>query len=187
MQFVSHSLSQLDDLTPLAGKDIKVAGMVTMVEHRTTKTGKPFGTVTLEDYQGAYKFVFFAKDYSTYREYMLEGNTLYIHGKVQPRPYGETRELEFKINSITYLADIKQQKVKSLALKISIEDLTEGLIDQIGQIAEAHKGNTELEFLLWDPQSKIWVRMFSRSHKVEVADALLSRLEQIPQVSYKIF
>jgi DNA polymerase-3 subunit alpha len=187
MQFVSHNLTQLEDLNSLNGKDVKIAGMVTAVEHRTTKTGKAFGTITLEDYQGTYKFVFFSKDYSTYREYMLEGNTLYISAKIQPRPFGENRDLEVKINSICYLADIKQQKVKSLALKISIDDLTDKLIAEVESMAEMHKGNTELEFVIWDPATKVWIRMFSRNFKVEIDDSFLSKLEKLPEISYKIF
>ena len=34
----------------IKGKDIHIAGMVSNIEHRFTKGGKPFGTLTLEDY-----------------------------------------------------------------------------------------------------------------------------------------
>ncbi len=186
MQFTSHPISELENLNDHLGKEVKVGGMVASVEHRTTKTGKPFGTMTVEDYQGSYKFVFFSKDYSAYREYLMEGNTLYITGKVQQHPFREG-ELEYKITSINYLADIKDLKVKSLALKVSIDDLDEELISDIENIAETHKGNTDLEFLIWDPSTKVWVKMFSRNHKVEINDDLIARLQEKPQLEYKIF
>src|SRR5687768_11696877 len=41
--FCNSGCAVLNDLTPLEGKDIRVGGIVSSVEHRTTKTGKPFG------------------------------------------------------------------------------------------------------------------------------------------------
>lgn len=186
MQFASHSMADLENLDELINKEVKVAGMVTSVEHRNTKAGKAFGTMTVEDYQGAYKFVFFDKNYSAFREYMLEGNTLYITGKVQQHPFRDN-ELEYKINTINYLADIKDLKVKSIAIKVSIDDISEDLVAEIESIATSFKGNTDLEFLIWDPTSKLWVKMFSRNYKVNINDELLKRLDNRPELSYKIF
>lgn len=186
MQFTTHKVSDLDNLNDFLGKELKVGGMVTTVEHRTTKTGKPFGTMTVEDYNGSYKFVFFSKDYSAHREFLMEGNTLFISGRVQPHPFREG-ELEYRISSINYLADIKDLKVKSLALKISIDEISDELINEISTIAEEHKGNTDLEFLIWDPSTKVWVKMFSRNHKVEINDELIAKLQNRPEIEYKIF
>src|SRR5690606_6574915 len=50
--FCNTACGQLNELEPLAGRDIRLGGIVSGVEHRTTKTGKPFGRFYLEDYTG---------------------------------------------------------------------------------------------------------------------------------------
>src|SRR5207253_1783509 len=58
-----HTLPELADLKTLEGKEVIVAGIVTDVQHRTSKTGKPFGIFTLEDYMGSFEFILFGEDY----------------------------------------------------------------------------------------------------------------------------
>src|SRR5690606_670768 len=52
--FCTVSCSQLNEIESLLGRELKLGGIVSAVEHRTTKTGKPFGKFTLEDYNGNY-------------------------------------------------------------------------------------------------------------------------------------
>ena len=57
--FCTTACNQLNEIESLAGRDIKLGGIVTGVEHRTTKTGKPFGKFYLEDYSGNTSFMLF--------------------------------------------------------------------------------------------------------------------------------
>ena len=50
--FCKSACSDLVDLDAVLGREIKLGGIVSGVEHRTTKTGKPFGKFTLEDIVG---------------------------------------------------------------------------------------------------------------------------------------
>ena len=73
--------------------------MVSQVEHRFTKTGKPFGTITLEDYQDSITFFLFGEDYPKYKAYMTEGWFLYAQCRVQERKWKEG-ELEMKLYNV---------------------------------------------------------------------------------------
>jgi DNA polymerase-3 subunit alpha len=43
--------------------EIRIGGLVTNAQHKMTKTGKPFGTFVLEDYNESYEFALFGEDY----------------------------------------------------------------------------------------------------------------------------
>ncbi len=180
------NLSSLTDLQAMkANKEIRVAGMITKVEHRTTKKGKPFGSITLEDFHSSFKFMLFSRDYSSFKNFMNEGSTLLIAGKVQERPYGD-RELEFKINKIEYLAEVRDMYMKSLAIKISINDLNQEIIDEIKSLADENKGNADLKFLIWDPETKVWIQTFSRSNRIGLTDSVIDYLKNNPLLDYKV-
>ena len=59
-------LKHLIEPDDLLGKDFRAAGIVVDFSHRTTRNGKPFGSMTLEDYTGNHRFVFFGDDYIKY-------------------------------------------------------------------------------------------------------------------------
>ena len=101
--YCTCSLGDLADLPSMNGRDFVAAGMVTSVMHLTTKTGKPYGRFTIEDYNGSHEFVLFSKDYENFRRFLFEGYYLLIKGKVAPRIYNPN-ELETRITSIMMLA-----------------------------------------------------------------------------------
>ncbi|OQY05037.1 MAG: DNA polymerase III subunit alpha [Bacteroidetes bacterium 4572_117] len=179
-------LTQFADLKTLKGRDLKVAGIVTKVEHRTTKNGKPFGSITLEDYSDAHRLVLFGNQYLDFKKYFTEGYFLGMKGKVQHRFNKEENELEFNISQIEMLSEIKEKAFNSLAIKIPVENLTDDLIDEVHTLAEKHKGNAMLKFLIYEPASKVWVQMFSRTHRVQITNDLVEFLEKKPEIDFKI-
>ena len=100
--FSNGNLSMLDNMQKIKGKKINLSGVVTGVEHKETKTGKPFGILHFEDYNSSYSFYLFGQDYLTFKSYLTAGWLLYISGKVQKKFYND--DLEFKISSIDLLA-----------------------------------------------------------------------------------
>jgi hypothetical protein len=54
-------------------------------------------------------------------------------------------------------------------------------------LAESNKGNCQLEFLIFDPATKVWVKMFSRTHKVSINKDFVNYLEKKSGLQYKIF
>ncbi|PLX05156.1 MAG: DNA polymerase III subunit alpha [Marinilabiliales bacterium] len=181
------SLSELKNLQNLEGKDITVAGIVTEVKSATTKTGKPFGGVTIEDYSNSYQLMLFGKDYLNFNKFFVKDYLIYIKGKVEKRRFGKNeKELEFRVKSFGMLADVREDFVDSLSLKIPVDYLTSEFIQEIDSIAQKHKGNTMLKFLLYDRVNRIWVEMFSRSHRLQLNNDLINYLESNEKIEYKI-
>ena len=185
--YCNCNLSDFQNMNNLINRELKIAGIVTGAEHRTTKTGKPFGSITLEDYTDSYKMTFFSKDYLAMKQYFTIGYQLVMKGKVQHRFGNPEAELEFKPTNIDMLSEIKDSVFNSIAIKIPVTKISENLITEVQEMAESNKGNTLLKFLIFDPGSKVWVQMFSRTHKVNVSKNLVNYLEQKPELQYKIF
>ena len=170
-------LSDLADLTPLNGKEIAVAGVVTAVQAMTTKTGRPFGRFTLEDYGGTHEFALFGKDYEQFRPMMYTDYFLFVKGKVQPRPYGDNPDLEFKILSIQQLSEVRDS-IKELHVSIPVEDITSSFIEEFTQNVHKNKGKTLLRLTVTDRSVGTSLNLYSKRYRVEVTPALTSWLDQ---------
>ena len=95
------SLGELSDLEKFRGKELSVAGIVTDVREFYLKNSTAAGSMTVMDYDGMREFRFFRKDYEMFRTRMFKDYFLMIQGRVQPIPYRQPEELEFKVTSIT--------------------------------------------------------------------------------------
>src|SRR5690606_23957146 len=128
--FANAQCSLLVDLEKLEGRELKLGGIVSQVDHRTTKTGKPFGRFTLEDYSGSFTFTLFGEDYLKHRNYMNIGWFLFVEGAVVRKQWGD-QSLEFRIRNIDLLNEIGVKRSKGLQVKVSAADLTTDVIENI--------------------------------------------------------
>lgn len=179
-------LSDLHELEKYKGRDLKIAGIITSVVHATTKTGNPYGSITIEDYSDSYKLTLFGKDYINFKAYFTKGYAILIAGKVQHRFNDASKELELKLNSIDMLADSKAKMLKSLSVKLPIENLTKEFIKELTLVLGKHKGNADLKFMIYEPGSRVWVEMFSRNFRVDISNGLIEFLNENSIVEYKI-
>ena len=174
--FCNTKLSDLQDIKQLKAKEIKIGGIVTNVEERTTKTGNPFGNITFEDYNSSYRFTFFSKDYLNFKSFFEKGYFLYLTGKVQNKYKSD--ELELKVLSIKMLADLRENDLKSIALKLAVSFLTEEFITEIINLAKKNKGKSELSFLIFDEKTKIWIQLVSKKYKIQINNHVLDFLKE---------
>ena len=115
--------------------EVKVGGIVTAVAHRQTKTGKPFGTLTLEDYGGSFTFFMFGDDYLGNKQFFENGWFIFISGRVGKKPWGD-QALEFKISKVELLSELRDKRAKSLAIMLDLNAITEGLIVELDNLCQ---------------------------------------------------
>ena len=176
-------LSELENLEPLRGQEIAVAGMVVSVQNLMTKTGKPWGRFKLEDYNGAHEFALFGRDYENFRKYLFADYFLFVRGKVQPKPYND-QELEFKIIAMTQLAEMRDS-IKEMCVQLPVEEVTESLIRDLTDRVRESKGDTLLRLNVFDREAHVSVNLFSKSHKVTLSQALVDYLDE-NEIKYSI-
>lgn len=183
--FATANLADLQNLRDYLERDVVVAGMVTETRNGIGKNGKPYGSFTLQDYTDSFRFMLFDKDFIDNSKYFTMGYYLLIKGRVQKRKYKED-ELEFKIKTINLLSSVKDELIKSVTLKINPENISFEMINELKELVNGNKGETELKFLFLDTDDKISLPMFSRTFRIRLNNELISYLEDHPGIEFKV-
>lgn len=180
-------IHQLTDLQQLQGRgEVRLGGVISDVQHRTSKKGNPFGQFTLEDFNDNYTFYLFSQDYLKFKPMLEKGWFLYLTGIVQNR--WKSDELEFKINNIEHLSEIREKMTKGLELKIQLQDVNEVIVNEVERIVEQHPGKSLLKMSLIGvyEDRAINLEMLSRKYTIEPSDELIKELETIDELKYRV-
>jgi DNA polymerase-3 subunit alpha len=103
----------------LKGKELVLGGIVAGSREGTTKNGKPYMIVTMEDFTGTGEIPLFGNDYIDFNKYGKPGIYLLLKASILPRQYKET-ELDFKIKSVQLLQNVKDNIIEKINISISI-------------------------------------------------------------------
>jgi len=183
--FCNTNLSQFNDLESLRGRELRLGGIVSNYSHRFTKNGKPYGVLTLEDYEGSNSFYLFSEDYLKYKQFFEIDWFLYLRGNVITQQWKEN-ELEFKINEINLLSEVREKYYDGIELHMNINFISKDLIRKLETLADVHQGKGSVLVNILDEQENIRVDLFSRKIRLGIDDELIAELESIPGMEYKI-
>ena len=170
--FCNMPISNLENLQELKNKEFIVAGMVTSVQNLVTKTGKPFGRFTVEDYNGSYQFTLFGKDYENFRKFLYQDYYLLVRGKVSPKPYND-KELEPRITSIMQLSEAQDTLIKEMTLTLPIKEITAEVVDDLSNIVKNSSGNIIFRVKVTDPENDVSLGMYSRTFRINLSSDLI--------------
>ncbi len=182
--FCNIKINDLDDTKKLKSRELIFAGIVTSVNHKTTKTGNPFGNFTIEDYDGTIQLALFSEDYLKFKHFLNKDAILFIKARVQPK-YGSAEVLEIKITNIGLLSEVLKKCVNDITLKLALADITEELIDRISKSMKKKSGNCNIRFAVFDTLENISIELPARKHKVDSSD-FLKVIAGIPEIKFKI-
>ncbi len=192
--FANTTISELNDIYPLKGKDLCFAGFVTSAVTKTGKNGNPYGEMSIEDSTGSYAFKLNGKQYVSFSGYCKQNLYLLIKATVQERGWGKTeeekQELVLQIKKIELLEDILTNYVTGVGLTIRDTAITEGFVKDLVHLCRDSKGKTKLSMHIVDSQdSDIALGMKCNKHKID-ASAFFDNLSSSPLsrsiVSYKL-
>ena len=169
-------LSTLQDLAPLKGNEISIAGIVMSVSPFTTKDGRRYARFVLEDYNTSHEFTLSTRDYERMGMLVEQNNFLFIRGRVQPRPYREPEELEFRILSIQHLADVTES-IDSIRIELDINEVSPTFTQMIIEKAENNKGKATLSFTIVDRSSNVKIKLSSKKYRVEPTTEFMEFLD----------
>lgn len=176
--FCNTTLDPLKDLTKWKGRDVSFAGIAVEVNHRVSKTGKPFGSLILEDYSGNLDIVLFGEDYLKFKHFLNKDAFLFIKGKVQTR-FNQSDLLEIKISNVQLLNDIGNTLTKSVTLTINSLLINDDKIVTVENLIEQHKGNIPVRMKLFDNELKMSVDALAKKAKVNVSKDFVSEMGKL--------
>ena len=166
---------ELADVGNLAGReDVTIGGIVTSVRTGFTKTGKPFGIVTLEDFVGSGELALFGEAWGDKSGFFTVGASVYVTGKVKPRfSYNPDGPKDLGITGVEFLQTIKERAIDRITISLTSDLLDDQVVAELGELIEAHPGKTKLFFQLHDLTGKNHVLLKSTSKMVDVKSELI--------------
>jgi len=184
--FTNCTLSELKDMERMRDKELAIAGLVIEAREGMTKTNNPYGTFTIEDYTDSFRIALFGRDYVNWKNFLTVGYALFIKGKIQPRGYGNNPdELEFKVNQIYMLSQVRDELVHQITVRIPIEKITDEFLTELGALANGNKGKVELKFSIFDPADNLVLEMFSRNKRIALDNAFFDYLQEL-EVDFRL-
>jgi DNA polymerase-3 subunit alpha len=168
-------------------KKVTFAGIVTDVKDLTTRTGRPFGRITLEDFTGPYELSLFGKDYENYKPLVQLHSSLYVKGEVrekyalkpEERAQGKTAPYDFKISEISLLGNVTDSHVTGITLNVGSGQVDAEFRKDLVHLLKTYKGQTPLYLFIIDPQTGYKIEFKSKKFQVAINSDFLAEVERL--------
>ena len=161
------------NIAQLAQRDeVTIGGIVTAVNERfSQKTGKPFGFITIEDFEGQGELALFGDDWIRWNGLLKPNYTIFITAKCQQR-YRGSDIYELKIQNVEQLYDIKAHRLERFTLTLEAATINDKTVTELATIISQNEGTTQLYIALRTPQQTT-VMLRSRTIKINVDHRLI--------------
>src|ERR1700722_13481576 len=166
------------------GKSFRLAGLVIDAQHRVTKTGKQFGSFTIEDYSGKSEFILWSEDYARFSNYLEKGKNIFMTGFFRTR-YNRA-EFEFKVEKMLLLESIKPLLTKQLVIDLDARHLNENMLRFLEKNIKKHPGKASVKFNLQESKTNAKISLCSHENGFEMNDEMAAFLQNCPEFEVQI-
>ncbi len=181
--FCNGKIEYLSDLKANYGRELIIPAIVTDAQHLTTKTGKPYGILTIEDYTNTTKQYIFGDTYLKFKHLMVKDLFVAIRGKVQEGPYPDkitkVKPIEFAISSIEQLQDLLDNRTAMMNISIPLKALDQLMMSKLEQLFASSEGKCSVKFTVVDNLDNISVSMPSRKLRIEPSLKMINSLKEL--------
>ena len=177
--------TDLASLEKYAGTEVTLGGIVEPVREGQTRSGKPFGIVRIEDYNGSGELALFGDDWARWRGYMSPGNTLFITARVQPKRW-DPSSCELQIGRIEFLADVRDTKLNRITITVRLDSLDPPTAADLATMLAAEPGASEVYFKIVDITTQTCVMMRSGAGRIAIKKPLIDFIECHKALEYEI-
>ena len=190
--FTNCKMAELGDLIADCDKNrqtaqVALAGLVTSVETKISRNGKPFAKVNVEDFSGIYEFAFFGKDYENFMNYLQEHTAIYIEGEICEKYFLKPEEIAagkkapytFKAKKISLLGNVAEDRLTGFAIEMLANDITPELRHRLVHLVKESKGNIPLSMIVFDPVTNYIVEFISRKYHITVSADFILQLNEL--------
>jgi len=174
----------LDKVDEIKNKEIAVAGLINNVLFKTTKTGQPFCTFTLEDYETSINPALFRDDYTKFAPLINPRNypneqvpPMYVRLKQELRRHTQD-QWDLRILSMQPLADVAEKMSKGVRVRLDLRTITGPMLDRLQDAIEHAPGGKRLEIQFVEPHEHLAVDMFSRRFQIE-PKAFIAKMHEL--------
>ncbi|MCK8521090.1 DNA polymerase III subunit alpha [Aquimarina sp. D1M17] len=187
--FCNATLLNFADLESNVNRELSFGGVISSVEHRTSKNGKGWATFIIEDYNTAHEFRIFGEEYLKHRPFLVKSTFVYAKAFIKEgwvnRDTGKKGDPRIQFNSFQLLHDVMETYARKLTIQLDINELSDNRIDGLKELLTEHSGNHTLNFVIYEMAEQLKLHMPSRKQKVNISQELLAALEN-ESVYYKL-
>ena len=160
-------------------EELSFGGIVTAVSSRFTKTNKPFGIVTIEDFDGSGELALFGEEWTKWQSMLQEEYPVYITARCQQRFRNNPDAYDLVIKKIEFLTDVKDKSIDKFTIYIDSTMFKEAAMTDLETMLRSCQGHVPLYFNIHDTEHNTNIEMFSRNVTVDVNKKLLSFLDEM--------
>ncbi len=163
---------------------LKIAGLVTSSQHKISRAGKKYGSITLEDFSGKVEITLFGDQYIKFSNYFTAGTCIHVKGSYEK--WESRNEWNFRVNEICLLETIKKAFTRQVQLTFQAGTIN---VDQVSFLQENMKknpGKSRLKFIFVDQVEKLIVSMKTTERGIEMNDEMAEFLENTPLIDVQI-
>ena len=188
-----YDIMSINDFTEFKGaielqkspnQTLKIAGLVTSSQHKISRAGKKYGSITLEDFSGKVEITLFGDQYIKFSNYFTAGTCIHVKGSYEK--WESRNEWNFRVNEICLLETIKKAFTKQVQLTFQAGTINTDQVSFLQQNLKKNPGKSRLRFIFVDQVEKLIVSMKTTERGIEMNDEMAEFLENTPLIDVQI-
>ncbi len=156
---------------------LNFGGIITAVAERWTKKSKPYGQVTIEDFDGTGEIAVFGDDWPTWRNKLKEGYPVLVTAECKAAPYSNDY-YNFVIKDVKLLSEAVETLVNKLTIEFDSSAFGDIRIADLNTVLKNNPGKIPLFITIHDAEHRCDIKLQSKSNPVtlsrELVDCLVS-------------
>ena len=159
--------------------ELTFGGIVSSVTSRFTKNNKPFGIVTIEDFNGQGELALFGDEWTKWQHMLKEEYIVYITATMRQRFANAPNSLELVIKSVEFMNDVKDKRIERFTIYIESTLLHNSRMNDLEVLLKSNPGNVPLYFNIHDSEHNTDLTLLSHNTTIDPSKKLLNFLDDL--------
>ena len=166
-------------------EELTFGGIVTSVSQRWTKTNKPFGIVTIEDFEGQGELALFGEEWTKWQSMLQEEYHVYITAQCVQRFRNNPDAYDMVIKKIEFLSDVKEKSIEKFTVYMDATMFNNAQLTDLETTLKSSDGKVPLYINIHDAKNNTNIQLYSRNITVDVNKKLLTSLDEMAELGVR--
>jgi len=154
----------------------RFCGIITDIQRRITKTGKPIVFASLEDFTGQGEVTCFSSEFDRFQQYLKVDEIVLVRGNTEVRG----GSVKVKAQDIVPMWKVRDQYIHGIVLRVDATSTELQDIEALRDLCDANRGTCKLYFDIYAPELPGGKqRVHSRKYVVEPTPELMNGLSRL--------
>ena len=166
-------------------EELTFGGIVSSVSQRWTKTNKPFGIVTIEDFEGQGELALFGEEWTKWQSMLQEEYHVYITAQCVQRFRNNPDAYDMVIKKIEFLSDVKEKSIEKFTVYMEASMFNDAQLTDLETTLKSSDGKVPLYINIHDAKNNTNIQLYSRNITVDVNKKLLTSLDEMAELGVR--